>query len=518
MDNASPTPAAHSAPQLEPRRFIVTPTLVAMNVAYFLAMVSVGVSATAPTAAEVLPFGANFGALTVNGQWWRLLSSTFIHYGVLHLGFNMWCLWSLGNLAERLFGNGRFLMIYILSGLGGSAASLVWHPYVVSAGASGAVFGIAGALAAFLYLARIHLPERAARNLLTSILIFIGFNLAFGFTVPGIDNAGHLGGLVIGALLGASLRYRRAFLASAAAVAVALVATAPLAKSIAQANPIVMLTEADLLRASDNAPAAIAKLEQAVSEHPEFASGHEALAFMYLQDGRYEKAAATARRSVELDPQLERAQYVLGTALYFNRDYDAAIEELRIAIQLQPEELSTHANLSRALNELDRGDEAVAALEEAMTWAPDSWFLYSEMGLAHLGNDELDLAVASLEKAIELAPDEPENYNRLSLVLARAGAYEEALEAVERALALRPGAAHIIDSLGTVRLYRGELDAAAAAYREAIELEPDSGVYHYNLSVTLERMGSDAEAEAEKAEAFRLDPDLDPPADGSPLM
>ncbi len=106
----------------------------------------------------------------------------------------------------------------------------------------------------------------------------------------------------------------------------------------------------------------------------------------------------------------------------------------------------------------------------------------------------------------------------MSLVLARAGAYEEALEAVERALALRPGAAHIIDSLGTVRLYRGELDAAAAAYREAIELEPDSGVYRYNLSVTLDRMGSAAEAEAEKAEAFRLDPDLDPPADGSPLM
>ena len=518
MDETAPDPAAQGAPELEPRRFIVTPTLVAMNVACFLAMVSVGVSATAPTAAEVLPFGANFGALTVNGQWWRLLSSTFIHYGFLHLGFNMWCLWSLGNLAERLFGNGRFLLIYILSGLGGSAASLVWHPYVVSAGASGAVFGIAGALAAFLYLARIHLPERAARDLLTSILIFIGFNLAFGFTMDGIDNAGHLGGLIVGALLGASLRFRHAFPAGAAAFAVALVAMAPFAKSIAQANPIVMLTEADLLLGSDNAPAAIAKLEQAVSEHPEFASGHEMLAFMYLDDGQLEKAVLTSRRAVELDPQLERAQYVLGTALYLSADYEAAVKELRIAIQLQPKELSTHANLSRALTALDRGDEAIAALEEAMKWAPDSWFIFSEMGLAHLNTDELDLAVAALEKAIELAPDEPENYNRLSLVLARAGAYEEATEAVEKALELRPGSAHIIDSLGTVRLYRDELDAAAAAYREAIDLDPDSGVYHYNLSVALGRMGSDVEAEAEKAEAFRLDPNLNPPADGSPLM
>ena len=518
MDDASPAPDAQTAPELEPRRFIVTPTLVAMNVAYFLAMVSVGVSATSPTAMDVLPFGANFGAFTVNGQWWRLLSSTFIHYGILHLGFNMWCLWSLGNLAERLFGNGRFLLIYILCGLGGSAASLVWHPYVVSAGASGAVFGIAGALAAFLYLARIHLPARAARDLLTSILIFIGFNLAFGFTVPGIDNAGHLGGLVIGALLGASLQYRRAFLAGAAAVAVALVAMAPMAKRIAHANPIVMLTEADLLRASDDAPAAIAKLEQTVSEHPGFASGHGALAFMYLQDGQYEKAAATARRSVELDHQLERAQYVLGTALHWTGDHEAAVKELRIAIQLEPKQLVAHVLLSRSLRALGRDDEATAALDEGLQWAQSPLALFRDIGFERLDDVELELTVAFLEKAIESAPDEAENYNVLSLVLARTGAHDEALQAVQTALELRPDAPHILDSLATVRLYRGELEAAAVAYRRAIDLDPDSGVYHYNLSVALGRMGSDAEAEDEKAEAYRLDPDLDPPADGSPLM
>ena len=365
MDEAPPSPDAENTPEappepvLQPGRFIVTPTLVAMNVAYFLAMVSVGVSASQPSAAEVLPFGANFGAFTVNGEWWRLLTSTFIHYGILHLAFNMWCLWSLGNIAERLFGNGRFLLIYLLSGLSGSAASLVWHPYVVSAGASGAVFGIAGALASFLYLARIHLPERAARDLLTSILIFIGFNLAFGFTMDGIDNAGHLGGLVIGALLGASLRIPRAFPLGAAAVAVALVAMAPLAERVARANPIVMLTEADLLRAADDTPGAIAKLEQALAEHPEFASGHEALAFMYLQDGQYDESIASARRAVELDPQLERGQQVLGTALFLNGDYEEAVDELRFAITLNPEIVLTHANLARALGELGRGDEAV---------------------------------------------------------------------------------------------------------------------------------------------------------------
>ena len=260
MDDASPDPAPapadQTAPELELRRFIVTPTLVAMNVAYFLAMVSVGVPATSPTAMDVLPFGANFGALTINGEWWRLLSSTFIHFGVLHLAFNMWCLLSLGNIAERLFGNGRFLLIYLLSGLGGSAASLLWHPDVVSAGASGAVFGMAGALATFIYFARIHLPERAARDLLTSIVIFIAFNLAFGFTVPGIDNAGHLGGLLIGAILGASLRLRRTFPAVAAAAVAAVIGTALLTKSLARDNPTVILAPAMMLTATDRAGAA----------------------------------------------------------------------------------------------------------------------------------------------------------------------------------------------------------------------------------------------------------------------
>ena len=517
MDDASPAPDAQTAPELEPRRFIVTPTLVAMNVAYFLAMVSVGVPVTSPTAMDVLPFGANFGALTINGEWWRLLSSTFIHFGVLHLAFNMWCLWSLGNIAERLFGNGRFLLIYLLSGLSGSAASLLWHPDVVSAGASGAVFGIAGALAAFIYLARIHLPERAARDLLTSIVIFIAFNLAFGFTVPGIDNAGHLGGLLIGAVLGASLRLRRTFPAVAAAAVAALIGTALLTKNLARDNPTVILAPAVMLTATDRA-GAIEKVEKALAEYPALADGHALLGELYLKERRYPEALDASRKAIELDPQQQFAQGVVGSALYWMGDYEAAVTELRKTIEIEPKQLVSHALLSRSLRALGRDDEARSVLEEGLKYARGPSALFADIGFERLDDVELEFLVGALKEEIEITPEDPENHNVLSLVLSRTGAHDEALEAVRTALELRPNAPHIIDSLGTVHLYRGELDDAAKAYREAIELDPDYAVYHYNVSLALRRRGDIEEADAALNQARRLVPHLDPPADGQPIM
>src|SRR5262249_58687152 len=141
----------------------------------------------------------------VDGEWWRLLSSNFAHIGVVHLLLNMWCLWSLGRLAERMFGNWTFLAIYLLSGLGGSLASICWNPSIVSAGASGAVFGVAGGLAAFWYFGKVALPRSIIKRDFASILTFVGYNLSYGFARGGVDNAGHIGGLFVRFSLGALL-------------------------------------------------------------------------------------------------------------------------------------------------------------------------------------------------------------------------------------------------------------------------------------------------------------------------
>jgi len=132
-------------------------------VVVFVIMVALGVGLLQPTSEQLLIFGANFGPLTVNQQWWRLLSCTFVHIGIMHLLLNMWCLWNLGNLAERMFGNFAFVMLYLLSGLGGSIASLWWNPTIVSAGASSAVFGVAGSVIAFLHFGKVHLPPVAVK-------------------------------------------------------------------------------------------------------------------------------------------------------------------------------------------------------------------------------------------------------------------------------------------------------------------------------------------------------------------
>lgn len=179
----------------------VTIILIALNVLMFLVMVLNGVSPVSPNAESVLKWGADYGPLTLHGQWWRMLASTFLHFGIIHLAFNMFVLFSIGLFMEGLAGSLSFIVLYLVCGLGGSAASLVWHPSIVSAGASGAIFGLYGALLGFLLQHRGSIPAESLQSLRKGALTFIGYNLLYGLR-PGVDMAAHLGGLATGFVLG----------------------------------------------------------------------------------------------------------------------------------------------------------------------------------------------------------------------------------------------------------------------------------------------------------------------------
>jgi rhomboid protease GluP len=152
---------------------------------------------------ETLRWGANAGALTISGEWWRLLTNIFMHGSLLHIAFNMWCLWNLGQLCESLYGRWTYAAIYLICGVGASLASAAWHPYTPSVGASGAIFGLAGALIAAFKLGEFSVPRAALSGTLRSLGAFVVYNLIFGFALPGIDNTAHIGGLVTGLILGA---------------------------------------------------------------------------------------------------------------------------------------------------------------------------------------------------------------------------------------------------------------------------------------------------------------------------
>ncbi len=193
-------------------RAVATRALMTLNIVVFVVMLlSTAAGLFSGFSVEDLTgWGANVSRLTVDdGQWWRMLSCTFVHANLLHIGMNMWALHALGEMAERLFGSVMFVAVYLLAGLGGSVASLAFtlaaHPSMPSIGASGAVFGIMGGLLGFMVSRRGSVPRPLYKSMITNAVSFIGLNLFIGLSIPAIDNAAHMGGLAAGVLAGALL-------------------------------------------------------------------------------------------------------------------------------------------------------------------------------------------------------------------------------------------------------------------------------------------------------------------------
>jgi membrane associated rhomboid family serine protease len=178
---------------------VVVPTLIALNVAVFAWTALDAGSVQDNTDGAVFAGGALVPLQVAGGEWWRLVTSGFLHIGPIHLLFNMVALWFIGRDIELVLGRLRFTALYGASLLGGSAAVMVFgSPVSATAGASGAIFGLMGALV--VLLRRMRLPA-------TSALVIIGLNVVFSLTFPGISLLGHLGGLVVGTGVAAAMTY-----------------------------------------------------------------------------------------------------------------------------------------------------------------------------------------------------------------------------------------------------------------------------------------------------------------------
>jgi membrane associated rhomboid family serine protease len=177
--------------RIRPTDAIVTRILVAINIVVYLITVAQGSGLNDP-GGSLFNKWALFGPLVDHGDWWRLITSAFLHASVIHIAFNMLALWWLGAPVEMALGRMRFIGLYLVSGLAGAAGALVANPNAVTVGASGAIFGLLGAGLILEWQA----TGSIAGNYLTLILI----NLAISFAVPGISIGGHVGGLIGGIL------------------------------------------------------------------------------------------------------------------------------------------------------------------------------------------------------------------------------------------------------------------------------------------------------------------------------
>ena len=143
-------------------------------------------------------FGAKYGFLIADGEWWRFITPVFLHASLIHIGFNSWVLFDLGPAVEGLYGPQKFLVLYITTGAASFIASFLWNPNVPSVGASGAIFGLIGVMIAYGYRNRRGAGD-AVRNMFVRWAVYM---LMFGLIMPGIDNAAHIGGLAAGIAFG----------------------------------------------------------------------------------------------------------------------------------------------------------------------------------------------------------------------------------------------------------------------------------------------------------------------------
>jgi rhomboid protease GluP len=197
---AQTTAAVNEAMNLHSSKLYVTYAIIAINVLVFVLMLIDGAGIMGDNSLVHIKWGANYAPLTLTGDWWRLITSTFIHFGIIHVGMNMYCLYTVGVYLEPMLGKSKYIVAYLCTGVFASLVSLWWHKEpVISAGASGAVFGMFGLFLALLTTNLI--PKQVRQSLLQSIGIFIAFNLFYGMK-GGVDNAAHVGGLVSGFVIG----------------------------------------------------------------------------------------------------------------------------------------------------------------------------------------------------------------------------------------------------------------------------------------------------------------------------
>jgi len=368
VTNSPPPPAA---------RPVVTFVIIAINVAVFIAMTVGGVSPVEPTTQDLVRWGASYGPYELSTEWWRAFTAMFVHIGFLHILLNMYCLYRLGPLAERMLGPWKFAALYLLSGMGGNVASVAIHPMIVAAGASGAIFGVAGALLPVLHFRQIPaLVSQGGRGRL-GIGGFIVYNLVLGFANTGIDNAAHIGGLVIGFVAGyaapvtASPAGRQVVLRTRGVLvglALFLVVAFLLAREWrpGHGDDAHLARGGAYLHEGKNAEA-ISEFELVLRHDSTNALALENVGVAYMRTNRPQDALAPLERAQSINPNDPIANYNLGLANVALDKYETAIYYLSQSLRIRPNYPDALVQRGFAYQKLGKADSASADYERVLS-------------------------------------------------------------------------------------------------------------------------------------------------------
>jgi rhomboid protease GluP len=406
---------------IAPAAPVVTYALIAINIAVFIIEIVKGAGFDTMSPDLAIRLGANYGPMTLAGQWWRLLTSMFLHFGFFHILMNMFVLLFLGGLAERLMGRVAFTVLYFATGLAGSLLSLAVHPQLVSAGASGAVFGVAGGLVSYLLFKKAPLSFANVKKELSSLGIFLLYNLVYSLS-PGVDMMAHLGGLVSGFIIAAALpRFlkspsaetiptpqheqtstnKRVF-AVGIVCALALVGGA-FAITRADADRTFVqsaLSQIDAGKSADVIP----KLEDITKRKPDMAVAHFALGAAYLRTKKYPDAVRELSEAQKLAPDDPLTLNQLGAAELNMENYDDAIATFRRAIQFDPHESHNFLGLAEALSARGQNADAAEEARKAVAAAPNEAEPHSILGQLEIKLGQTDDGIKELETAFHLDP------------------------------------------------------------------------------------------------------------------
>jgi len=408
----APQPVMHVPWARSESNISVTNVLLIANVMVFVAMMIAmvqngGLSFDFP-GQLLVHFGANFGPFTLSGQWWRLLTYMFLHGGLMHIAFNMWCLWDLGALCESLYGRWTYAAIYFVTGIAAGLTSVGWNPGVLSVGASGAIFGLAGALIASFYLGEFSVPRVVIQGTLRSLLFFVGFNVFFGSVVSGIDNACHAGGLISGLIVGALIARlapqpdRPMRRVGVLLFMVLIIGGSALGVHRWRGSGIHFGSMAETQRNLDRA---IGQLQKNVQKNPSDASAHYALARAYFAKGQIADGARELKRVVDLQPENTEARLELGAAYLNQGQPKEAQEQFVKVVEQQPGNAAAHGALGVAFAEQNEHEAAINQYKTALRIEPQVPGVNYRMGISQSELKQFDDAIASFLKEKQIGDD-----------------------------------------------------------------------------------------------------------------